>query len=233
MGKMDGDPPMKPEELELASRIDVKGTDALIVVDVQNDFMPSGALAVEGGDEIIAPINALAEKFHRHGNLVVATQDWHPPGHLSFASSHGMRPFDPYESEGIGPVLWPDHCVQGSFGAEFHPDFDAKLAKAVIRKGFRPTVDSYSAFIENDRRTHTGLSGYLRELGIGRIFLCGLALDYCVHFSAIDGWSLGFEVVVPVDLAKAIDSPPGHLSDALDLMAERGVRFTRSECISV
>ncbi|MEM3589661.1 MAG: isochorismatase family protein, partial [Candidatus Bathyarchaeia archaeon] len=133
---------------------------------------------------------------------------------------------------GIGPVLWPDHCVQGSRGADFHPGFEAKLAKAVIRKGFRPAVDSYSAFLENDRETRTGLSGYLRELGARRIFLCGLALDYCVHFSALDGRDLGFEVVIPIDLTRAIDSPPGRLSKALDSMAERGVRFTRSERIS-
>lgn len=222
---------MRLEDLELIE-IEVGDADALIVIDLQNDFMPSGALPVEGGDEIISPINALAEKFHRLGNPVVATQDWHPPGHLSFASSHGRRPFERYEARGIGPVLWPDHCVQGSPGADFHPGFEARLAKAVIRKGFRPAVDSYSAFLENDRKTRTGLSGYLRELGARRIFLCGLALDYCVHFSALDGRDLGFEVVIPIDLTRAIDSPPGRLSKALDSMAERGVRFTRSERIS-
>lgn len=222
---------MRLEDLELIE-IEVGDADALIVIDLQNDFMPSGALPVEGGDEIIPPINALAEKFHRLGNPVVATQDWHPPGHLSFASSHGRRPFERYEAGGIGPVLWPDHCVQGSRGADFHPGFEARLAKAVIRKGFRPAVDSYSAFLENDRETRTGLSGYLRELGVRRIFLCGLALDYCVHFSALDGRDLGFEVVIPIDLTRAIDSPPGRLSKALDSMAERGVRFTRSERIS-
>mgnify|MGYP001117270885 CR=1 FL=1 len=222
---------MKLEELRLVPSVKVKDVDVLIIVDIQNDFMPSGALGVKEGDEIIAPMNDLAEKFHHWDNTIVMTQDWHPPGHLSFASSHNMRPFDPYESEGIGPVLWPDHCVQGTLGAEFHPDIEGKLANAIIRKGYHPTVDSYSTFIENDKKTHTGLSGYLKALGKKRIFLCGLALDYCVYYSATDGIDLGFEVVVPVDLTKAIDSPPGHLSNALDTMVKKGVQFTRSENI--
>ena len=222
---------MKLEELRLVPSVKVKDVDVLIIVDIQNDFMPSGALGVKEGDEIVAPMNDLAEKFHHWDNTIVMTQDWHPPGHLSFASSHNMRPFDPYESEGIGPVLWPDHCVQGTLGAEFHPDIEGKLANAIIRKGYHPTVDSYSTFIENDKKTHTGLSGYLKALGKKRIFLCGLALDYCVHYSAKDGIDLGFEVVVPVDLTKAIDSPPGHLSNALDTMVKKGVQFTRSENI--
>jgi len=222
---------MKLEELRLVPSVKVKDVDVLIIVDIQNDFMPSGALGVKEGDEIVAPMNDLAEKFHHWDNTIVMTQDWHPPGHLSFASSHNMRPFDPYESEGIGPVLWPDHCVQGTLGAEFHPDIEGKLANAIIRKGYHPTVDSYSTFIENDKKTHTGLSGYLKALGKKRIFLCGLALDYCVYYSATDGIDLGFEVVVPVDLTKAIDSPPGHLSNALDTMVKKGVQFTRSENI--
>ena len=222
---------MKLEELRLVPSVKVKDVDALIIVDIQNDFMPSGALGVKEGDEIVAPMNDLAEKFHHWDNTIVMTQDWHPPGHLSFASSHDMRPFDPYESEGIGPVLWPDHCVQGTLGAEFHPNIKGKLANAIIRKGYHPTVDSYSTFIENDKKTHTGLSGYLKALGKKRIFLCGLALDYCIYYSAIDGIDLGFEVVVPVDLTKAIDSPPGHLSNALDTMVKKGVQFTRSENI--
>ena len=211
----------------------VKDTDALIIVDIQNDFMPSGALAVKNGGEIIGPTNRLAEEFHRHGNTVVMTQDWHPVGHLSFASSHGMKPYDPYESEGIGPVLWPDHCVQGSFGAEFHPQIQVRFANAIIMKGYRPTVDSYSTFIENDKKTHTGLSGYLKTLGKKRVFLCGLALDYCVYYSAEDGRDLGFEVVLPIDLTRAIDSPPGHLSKALDVMVEKQVQFVRSSDILI
>jgi len=220
---------MKLEELRLASDIKVEETDALIIVDIQNDFMPYGALGVEDGDKIIAPINGLAERFHRGGGVVVMTQDWHPPGHLSFASSHNMKPYDSYESEGIGPVLWPDHCVQGSPGADFHPDIETKLADAIIRKGCRPTVDSYSTFIENDKKTYTGLSGYLKTLGKKRVFLCGLALDYCVYYSAKDGRDLGFDIVVPVDLTKAIDSPPSHLSDALSIMVKKQVQFVRSK----
>lgn len=198
---------------------------------MQNDFMPTGALGVTGGDEIIDPINGVAEKLHRRGNVIVMTQDWHPAGHLSFASSHGMRPYDRYQCEGIGPILWPDHCVQGSPGADFHPKMQVMFANAIIRKGYHLTVDSYSTFIENDKKTHTGLSGYLNALGKKRVFLCGLALDYCVYHSAIDGIDLGFEVVVPINLTKAIDSPPGHLSEALDTMLERGVQFSRSDSI--
>ena len=219
---------MRPEQLNLLESIKMKETDALVIVDIQNDFMPSGALAVKKGDEIVAPINRLAEMFHRRDNTIVMTQDWHPAGHLSFASSHGMKPYDPYESEGIGPVLWPDHCVQGSPGAEFHPLVQVKLANAIVRKGYHPNVDSYSTFIENDKKTHTGLSGYLKSVGKKRVFLCGVALDYCVFYSAWDGKDLGFEVVVPIDLTKSIDSPPGHLSEALDIMVEKQIRFVRS-----
>jgi nicotinamidase/pyrazinamidase len=219
------------EELSLVPDIQLKDTDALIIVDIQNDFMPSGALGVKEGDQIVIPINSLAEKFHRRNRVVVMTQDWHPPGHLSFASSHNMKPFDSYESEGIGPVLWPDHCVQGSPGAEFHPDLDLKSAIATIRKGYHPRVDSYSTFIENDKKTYTGLSGYLDKLSIERIFLCGLALDYCVYYSAIDGRDLGFDVVIPIDLTKAINSPAGHLSNALSTMVHRGVQFTKPEYV--
>jgi nicotinamidase/pyrazinamidase len=219
------------EKLDLAGSVRIKDTDALVIVDIQNDFMPSGALGVRNADEIVAPINHLAEEFHSHENTVVMAQDWHPAGHLSFASSHGLKPFDQYECAGIGPVLWPDHCVQGSFGAEFHPQLQVKLANAIVRKGYHPRVDSYSTFIENDKRTHTGLSGYLRTLGKERIFLCGLALDYCVFYSAVDGRDLGFEIVVPIDLTKAIDSPPGHLPNALDIMVKKKVRFTKSSDI--
>ena len=215
----------------MVKSLSVQDTDGLIIVDIQNDFMPSGALGVKGGDEIIAPVNALAGRFRCRGITIVMTQDWHPAGHLSFASSYGMKPYDSYESEGIGPVLWPDHCVQGSFGAEFHPRVEVKLANAIVRKGYHPKVDSYSTFIENDKKTHTGLAGYLSTLGTRRIFLCGLALDYCVYHSAIDGKNLGFDVVVPLDLTKAIDWPPNHFSDALSVMVENGVQFIRSSNI--
>ncbi len=161
------------------------------------------------------------------------TQDWHPPNHLSFASSHGKKEYEPYETDGIGPILWPDHCVQGSTGAEFHPEIEVKYARAIVRKGYHLKVDSYSTFIENDKKTHTGLSGYLQSLGIKRVFLCGLALDYCVYYSAIDGRNLGFQVTVPIDLSKAIDSPPDHLSNALDDMMEKEVEFTLSKEIKI
>jgi nicotinamidase/pyrazinamidase len=219
-------------DLELVSKIELRKEDSLIIVDMQNDFLPSGALPVNGGDEIVYPINSLAERFRNHGNTVVMTQDWHPTGHHSFASSHNKEPFEPFESEGIGPVLWPDHCVQGSRGAEFHPDVEDRFANAIIRKGFHQNVDSYSTFIENDMKTHTGLSGLLNTLGIKRVFLCGLALDYCVYYSAIDGRNLGFDVVVPIDLSKAIDSPPGHLSNALQKMMDEGVQFVKSDNIA-
>ena len=221
----------RPEEVPIVGTLNVQETDALIIVDMQNDFMPSGALGVKRGDEIIAPVNELADRFHRRDKIIVMTQDWHPPGHLSFASSHRMNAYDPYESEGIGPVLWPDHCVQGSFGAEFHSKLEANLAGAIVRKGYRPKVDSYSTFIENDKKTHTGLAGYLSTVGTRRVFLCGLALDYCVYHSAIDGKNLGFDVVVPIDLTKAIDWPPHHLSDSLGTMVKNGIQFIRSSNI--
>jgi nicotinamidase/pyrazinamidase len=220
---------MELEHLNLASSVKIRDTDALIVVDLQNDFMPAGALGVKGGDEIVAPINDLARRFHDLDGVVVMTQDWHPPGHRSFASSHHMKPYVAYESEGIGPVLWPDHCVQGSSGAEFHPEVEQRYARAIIRKGYHPSVDSYSTFIENDKRTHTGLAGYLKALGKERVLLCGLALDYCVYYSAMDGAKLGFDVIVPIDLTKAIDSPLGHLSSALKTMSENGVQFVKSQ----
>jgi nicotinamidase/pyrazinamidase len=224
--------PVRLEELDLTKHVEIEDTDALIIVDIQNDFMPYGALGVKGGDEIVAPINRLAEVFHYRDRLIVMTQDWHPPNHLSFASTHGMKPYAPYESEGIGPVLWPDHCVQGTKGADFHPQIQTRLAKAIIRKGYHVAVDSYSTFIENDRKTHTGLSGYLNALGKKRVFLCGLALDYCVYHSAVDGRDLGFDVVVPIDLTRAIDSPPGRLSETLGIMVDRQVKFVESTNIS-
>ena len=223
---------MKLEQLELAEHTRIEDTDALVIVDMQNDFMPSGTLGVKGGDELVAPVNRLAEVFHSQDRLVVMTQDWHPSNHLSFASAHGMKPYSLYESEGIGPVLWPDHCIQGTKGAGFHSQVQARLAKAIIRKGYHVAVDSYSTFIENDKKTHTGLSGYLNALGKKRVFLCGLALDYCVFHSAVDGRSLGFDVVVPIDLTRAIDSPPGRLAEALETMTKRQVEFVRSADIA-
>ncbi len=192
---------------------------ALIVIDVQNDFCPGGALAVAGGDEIIPRINALMGEF----STVVLTQDWHPADHLSFADNHpGAAPFSLTEMPYGPQVLWPRHCVIGSEGAAFHPALDTDPAQMVIRKGFRPQIDSYSAFFENDRRTATGLDGYLKARGIAAVTLVGLALDYCVAYSALDAAGLGYRVTVPEGAARAIDLN-GSLAAAREGMRAAGV----------
>ncbi len=194
-------------------------THALIVIDVQNDFCPGGALAVADGDAIIAPINAVLSEYP----VKVFTQDWHTAGHSSFATSHtGKAPFETTEMPYGTQVLWPDHCVQGSDGAAFHPDLDTTHADLMIRKGFRPQIDSYSAFFENDRTTPTGLEGYLRTRGVTHLTLVGLATDFCVAYSAIDGASLGFDVTVDTALCRAIDLD-GSLQAAMDQMTAAGV----------
>ena len=180
----------------------VRAQDALIIIDLQNDFCPGGALAVPGGDSVIEVIHEIAPKFEH----VILTQDWHPAGHLSFASSHaGKRPFEQIELSYGAQTLWPDHCVQGSKGAEFHPALNLPQAELILRKGFRPAIDSYSAFFENDRITPTGLTGYLRERGLTRVFLAGLAYDYCVGYSALDARQLGFSVILVRDASRPID----------------------------
>lgn len=201
--------------------------DALIVIDVQNDFCPGGALAVTDGNEIVAPANALMRRFGR----VVLTQDWHPSDHRSFASAHpGRRPFETIEMPYGAQTLWPDHCVQGMAGADFHPALDTKRAALIVRKGYHPLIDSYSAFFENDRQTSTGLGGWLRELGVRRVFLCGLATDFCVHYSAIDARRLGFEVAVLLDACRAIDLG-GSLAAALAAMRKAGVALVETESL--
>jgi nicotinamidase/pyrazinamidase len=205
-------------------RVD-RGRDALVVVDVQNDFCSRGALAVEGGEAVVAPINALTALF----DCVVLTQDWHPADHASFASSHPGR--SPYETIDLpyGPqTLWPDHCVQGTPGAAFHADLRTDCANLVIRKGLHRRIDSYSTFFENDRATPTGLGGYLRERGFARVFLCGLATDYCVAYSALDARGQGFEAVVLLDACRAIDLE-GSLDAAMAGMREAGVVLARSD----
>jgi nicotinamidase/pyrazinamidase len=193
--------------------------EALIVIDVQNDFCPCGRLAVDRGDEIVAPINALLRDFH----LRVFTQDWHPEGHSSFASSHpGKSPFDMVEMDYGPQVLWPDHCTIGGDGAAFHPGLDTDAAELIIRKGFNPAIDSYSAFFENDHRTPTGLEGYLRTRGIEAVTLVGLATDFCVNFSAVDAARLGFRVSVIQSLCRAIDLN-GSLDAARAGMRQAGV----------
>lgn len=191
---------------------------ALIVIDVQNDFCPGGALAVTGGDAIVPGINAIMDDFA----AVIFTQDWHPAGHLSFASSHpGHQPFDVTQMPYGPQVLWPDHCIQGTPGADFHPTLrtDGDL---IIRKGFRPAIDSYSAFFENDRTTPTGLDGYLRSRGLDNLTLVGLATDYCVAFSAVDAARLGYRVSVRTDLCRAIDLQ-GSQARMMDTMRDCGV----------
>ena len=177
-------------------------THALIVIDVQNDFCPGGALAVSGGDEIVPGINALMAEF----DAVILTQDWHPAGHSSFASSHeGAAPMSLTQMPYGPQVLWPDHCIQGSVGAHFHPDLTTDRADLIIRKGYNPAIDSYSAFFENDHTTPTGLDGYLRTRGIDRLTMVGLATDFCVNYSAVDAAKLGYAVTVREDLCRAID----------------------------
>lgn len=194
---------------------------ALIVVDVQNDFCPGGALGVAGGDEIVPMINGLIGRFEH----VVLTQDWHPAGHSSFASSHpGKNPFEMIAMPYGAQTLWPDHCVQGSAGAQFHPALEWTRAELLIRKGFRPQIDSYSAFFENDRRTPTGLSGYLRDRGIKKVTLCGLATDFCVAFSALDAVTQGFSTSVVLDACRGIDLN-GSLHAMITRMRDAGVEL--------
>lgn len=193
-------------------------THALIVIDVQNDFCPGGALAVAGGDEVVAPINAMMDDF----DAVILTQDWHPAGHSSFASSHpGKAPFEMIDMPYGPQVLWPDHCVQGTDGAAFHPGLrtDADL---IIRKGFRSAIDSYSAFFENDRETPTGLKGYLDTRGLSKVTLVGLATDFCVHYSAVDAAQLGLDVIVRLDACRGIDMD-GSMAAAEQAMRTAGV----------
>lgn len=197
---------------------------ALIVVDVQNDFCPGGALAVDGGDAVVPLVNAIAPRFA----IRVLTQDWHPADHRSFAANHpGAAPFSSVEMPYGPQVLWPVHCVQGSRGADFHPGLDTTRADIVIRKGFRPEIDSYSAFFENDRTTPTGLAGYLRERGTTEVWLAGLATDFCVGFSALDAARLGFRVTLLTDAARAIDLD-GSLGRAMSDMATAGVTLARA-----
>jgi len=203
----------------------VKPGDALIVVDVQNDFCPGGRLAVQKGDEVVPIVNALAKHFTN----VVLTQDWHPPGHQSFATSHpGSKPFDSLKLAYGEQVLWPDHCVQGSDGAALHKDLSIPHAQLVIRKGWHKEVDSYSAFLEADQSTRTGLDAYLRAQGVKRVFVCGLATDFCVAWTALDARKLRFRAAVIEDACRAIDMQ-GSLAAAWEKMEQAGVARIRSD----
>jgi nicotinamidase/pyrazinamidase len=191
-------------------------TDALLVIDVQNDFMPGGALAIPNGDAIVPLINTLAKKFDH----VILTQDWHPHQHISFATTHNKQPFEVVEVHYGPQTLWPEHVLQHTEGAAFHPALHIPHAELILRKGFRRHIDSYSAFLENDHRTPTGLAGYLRERNLRRLFLCGLAYDFCVRYSAIDGKALGFETIViedttrPVNLSNSVAETNAALATA-------------------
>ena len=199
-------------------------SDALIVVDVQNCFVPGGSLAVTKGDEIIPLVNGLARRFQN----VILTQDWHTPGHISFASSHpGKKPFDVIELPYGTQVLWPDHCVQGTQGAELVKGLAIPHAQLVIRKGFNPKVDSYSAFIEADKKTRTGLDGYLKTRGVKSVYVCGLATDFCVAWTALDARQLGFAAAVIEDACRGIDTQ-GSLAKAWEQMKTAGVRRIQS-----
>jgi nicotinamidase/pyrazinamidase len=200
----------------------------LIVVDVQNDFMPGGALAVPRGDEVVPVINRVAGKFE----WIVATQDWHPRGHASFASSHaGRKPFETTRLAYGEQVLWPDHCLQDTEGAALHRGLAISRAQLVVRKGYRPGVDSYSAFLEADRKSSTGLAAWLRELGIRRLWFCGLATDFCVGWSALDACAAGFEATVVEDACRAIDLD-GSLERAWQQMQAAGVRRARADTVA-
>jgi len=200
---------------------------ALVIIDVQNDFCPGGALAVTDGDAVVSVINNLQPQF----SLKVLTQDWHPADHMSFAANHsGAEPFSMTEMPYGPQVLWPSHCIQGSQGAEFHKDLKTDGATITIRKGFRRDIDSYSAFFENDHTTPTGLTGYLRDQNIKSLVMTGLATDFCVRFSAIDAAKLGFDVTIVDDACRAIDMD-GSLDDAMRDFAKNGVKRTTSDQI--
>jgi len=206
----------------------LQSADALLVIDVQNDFMPGGALAVADGDAVVPIINALATKFDH----VILTQDWHPTAHISFATTHANK--QPYETiqAPYGPqTLWPEHCLQHTEGAAFHPALSIPHAEVILRKGFHRHIDSYSAFLENDHFTPTGLAGYLRERGLTRLFLCGLAYDFCVRYSAIDGKKLGFETIVMEDATRPVKLP-NSVAETNAALATAGVPRILSSTIA-
>lgn len=198
---------------------------ALLIVDLQNDFCPGGSLAVPGGDTVVPVINNIINRF----STVVATQDWHPPGHVSFASSHeGKSPFDTIRAGGVEQTLWPDHCVRGTEGARLHPGLDARNVGLILRKGAGADMDSYSAFFENDRTTSTGLSFYFKGLGIRTVYVCGLALDVCVYYTVMDGLGLGFSMVLVEDGCRGVDVPEGSVDTRMKAMRDGGALIQTS-----
>jgi nicotinamidase/pyrazinamidase len=211
----------------MTKKLSIGGQDVLLVVDIQNDFCPGGSLAVPRGDEVVPLINRLVQRFEH----VVLTQDWHPRGHQSFASTHpGHKPYDTIEVAYGPQVLWPDHCVQGTEGAEFRKDLRVSHAELMLRKGYHRDIDSYSAFYENDRKTHTGLAGYLRERGFIRVFLAGLAYDFCVRYSSEDAHREGFDVVVVEDACRGIDVD-GSMLATRRLFSDLGISCLTSDSI--
>ncbi len=202
-----------------------RNTRVLLVVDVQNDFCPGGSLAVEQGDEVVPVINGILPKFDR----VVATQDWHPRDHVSFASTHpGRKVLDVVDADGIEQVLWPDHCIQGTRGAELHPRLEVGRIELVLRKGMHRRLDSYSVFFENDHVTDTGLRWYLQGMGVDTVYVCGLTTDYCVRASALDARRLGLSVTVIRDACRGVDFPTGSIEKAILEMEKAGVRMADS-----
>jgi nicotinamidase/pyrazinamidase len=212
----------------MTEKLSIGDKDVLLVVDIQNDFCPGGSLAVPRGDEVVPLINRLVQHFEH----VVLTQDWHPRGHQSFASTHpGHKPYDTIEIAYGPQILWPDHCVQGTEGAEFRKDLQVTHAELVLRKGYHRDIDSYSAFYENDRKTRTGLAGYLRERGFIRVFVAGLAYDFCVRYSSEDAHREGFEVVVIEDACRGIDVD-GSMLATRRLFSDLGISCLASDSIN-
>ena len=206
----------------------VKNDNALIIVDVQNDFCPGGKIPVDGGNTITPIINGFSSLFFK----TIATQDWHPANHISFANNHhGKKDFETIEVSGGVQTLWPEHCVQGTQGAELHPGLDVKPIDLIIRKGANPDLDSYSAFFENDHITPTGLGYYLKGFKIKKVFLCGLATDVCVFYSAMDSAYLGFETYLIVDASRGVDIPEGNLKSSIDKMIQSGIKIIKSKGI--
>ena len=215
-------------DVDRQHNLQLRPTDALLVIDMQVDFMPGGPLAVAEGNQILPGINALARRFEH----VILTQDWHPEQHISFATTHGKQPFTDTVQAPYGiQALWPDHCLQGSPGAELHPDLHIPHVELILRKGFREGIDSYSAFTENDGMTQTGLAGYLRERGLSRLFFAGVAYDFCVGFSAIAAAKLGFEALVVEDLSRAVGLP-GSVERTNASFSELGVRRIAASAIT-
>lgn len=202
-----------------------KDKNAILIIDVQNDFCPAGALAVNEGDKVVPVINSILNKFYK----IIATQDWHPNEHISFASNHkGRNVYDVIEIDGIQQVLWPIHCVAGTYGADFHKGLNISNFHLILRKGTNARIDSYSAFRENDKKTLTGLSGYLKALNIEQVFVVGLATDYCVYYSAMDAVRYGFETYVIIDACRGVDVPKNNIQSAICSMESNSIKIIDS-----